>query len=121
MKFKNSDHEQRFLQLLSRMRSRDAYHRSAAYLMALADLVPTDVFDFEEDVIKHAGIFAGWQTSSSRRATRLMFNLWNGFAYNEANPEEFIPSMEYAVDNIFCDGEYAPYFYEAIRIRFERV
>lgn len=121
MIFRSEEHKQKFLNLLSQMRYNDAYHRSSAYLMALADLVPQDVFDFEEDVIKHSGIFAAWQTSSSRRATRLMFNLWNGFAYEEANPEAFVVSQEYAVDNIFCDGEYAPYFYEAIRIRFERV
>ncbi len=50
-----------------------------------------------------------------------MFNLWNGWAYDEDDLDKRIPSIDYAVDNIFCEAEYAPYFYEAIRIRFERV
>lgn len=123
MKFHSEKHEQQYHALLSKMKRNDPYHRSAAYLMALADLVPSDVFDFEEDGIRHEGIFAGWQTSSSRRTTRLMFNLWNGWAYNEEfdpdHLENLTASTDYAVDNIFCDYEYAPFFYEAIRIRFE--
>lgn len=121
MKFANEYHKQKYLSLMNKMKRDDPYHRSAAYLMALADLVPADVFDFEEDVIKQEGIFKGWQTSSSRRATRLMYNLWNGWACEEADVYEHKPSTDYAVDNIFCDYEYAPYFYEAIRIRFEWV
>lgn len=119
MKFQNNDHKERYEKILARMKKQDPYHKSAAYLMALAHLVPSDVFDFETDGIKQSGVFAGWQTSSSRRATRLMFNLWNGWAHEEANLEDWTPSTDYAVDNIFCDYEYAPYFYEAIRIRFE--
>lgn len=119
MKFKNSDHEQRFLQLLSRMKNRDAYHRSAAYLMALVPMAASDVFDFEDDCIRHEGLYADWQTHSSLKATRLMFNLWNFTHEDHAadNPEE--TSRYYTVDEIFSNREYAPYFYEAIRIRNE--
>lgn len=121
IKFRDEHHEQAYHKVLSRMKRDDAYHRSAAYLIALADLVPNDVFDFEEDGIKHTGLFHGWQTHSSRKATRLMFSLWNGCYQDHAaeNPEE--TSSYYTVDEIFSNGEYAPWFYEAIKIRFERV
>ena len=121
MKFKDKDHEQRYYELLAKMKRDDPYHKSAAYLMALAELVPGDVFDFQEDCIRHEGVDAGWQTSSSRKATRLMFNLWNGWACEEDDLEDPKPSAHYAVDNIFSNYEYAPYFYEAVRIRFEWV
>lgn len=119
MKFQNERHEQQYYTLLSKMQKTDPYHKSAAYLMALADLVPGDVFDFSGDKIKPEGLDKGWQTGSSRKATRLMFNLWNGCHKDVVaeNPEE--TSGYYAVDEIFCNAEYAPYFYEAIRIRFE--
>lgn len=119
MKFQDNEHEQRYINLLNKMKKHDCYHRSAAYLMALADLVPNDVFDFEKSCIKHHGVYKGWQTTSSLMATRLMFNLWNGWAYDEEVPENREPSVAYAVDNLFYNHEYAPYFYEAIRIRFE--
>ena len=118
MKFQDENHEQRYHAIMAKMRRDDPYHQSAAYLMALANLVPGDVFDFADDSIKQEGIFCGWQTSSSRRTTRLMFNLWNGWAYNE-DQDDPTPSTDYSVANIFCDYEYAPYFFEAIRIRFE--
>ena len=119
MKFKNTDHKERYEKILARMKKQDPYHKSAAYLMALAELVPSDVFDFENDFIRHEGLYKAWQTGSSRKATRLMFNLWNGCYEDKAadKPEE--TSYYYAVDEIFCNHEYAPYFYEAIRIRFE--
>lgn len=121
MKFRSEDHKERFLSILARMKRQDPYHQSAAYLMALVPMRATDVFDFEEDGIKHEGLYADWQTHSSRKATRLMFSLWNGCYQDHAaeNPEE--TSSYYTVDEIFSNGEYAPWFYEAIKIRFERV
>ena len=37
MKFQDKEHEQRYINLLNKMKKHDCYHRSAAYLMALAD------------------------------------------------------------------------------------
>ena len=119
MILRNNEHKQRYLDLLGRMKRKDAYHRSAAYLMALANLVPNDVFDFERDCIKPEGLYEDWQTSSSRKATRLMFNLWNGRTVDDQDCPE--TSCYYAVDEIFSNYEYAAYFYEAVRIRFEWV
>lgn len=121
MKFRNDDHKKLYLDLMVRMKRNDAYHRSAAYLMALVPMVEDDVFDFGEDCIRHEGLFAGWQTSSSRRVTRLMYNLWNGCCEDVEADRPESTSGYYAVDSIFCDYEYAPWFYEAIRIRFEWV
>lgn len=119
MKFKNEKHEQQYQALMAKMKSDDAYHRSAAYLMSLANLVPADVFDFEKDCVRHEGLYSGWQTSSSRKATRLMFNLWNGCYQDCAADDPNETASYYAVDEIFCNYEYAPWFFEAVRIRFE--
>jgi len=118
--FKDKNHEIRYFEILSKMKYTDCYHRSAAYLIALANLVPNDVFNFEEDLIIPDGLTKGWQTSSTLRATRLMLNLWNGWAHEDETTEtNTTASPLYTVYNIFYDYEYAPYFYEAIRIRFE--
>ena len=118
IKFRNEKHKKQYQALLVRMKWDDSYHKSAAYLMALADLRSDAVFDFTEDGIKREGLDEGWQTSSSRKATRLMFNLWNGCAEEQTDDGKWETSRSYAVDNIFDNWEYAPYFYEAIRIRF---
>ena len=118
--FKNKNHEIRYFEILSKMKSTDCHHRAVAYLIALANLVPNDVFNFEDDVILPNGLSKGWQTSSTLRATRLMFNLWNGWAYEyEPTKTDKSVSSLYSVYNLFHDYEYAPYFYEAVRISFE--
>ena len=118
--FKNENHKMQYCEILSKMNCTDSYHRSAAYLIALAELVPTDVFHFENDHIITEGLHKSWQTTSTQRVTRLMFNLWNGWAYEDKNAKtNTIASPLYSVEGIFCDYEYAPYFCEAIRIRFD--
>ena len=90
MNFRDLSHKERYLNLLSKMRTNDAYHRSAAYLMALADLPADAVFDFRLSHIRHEAILDGWQTSSTLKTTRLLFNLWNGTSCDLAadNPED---------------------------------
>ena len=119
IKFRSTKHKKRFCSILSRIKNNDPYHLSAAYLMALANLCPEDVFNFENDWIIHEGLYKGWQTSSSRRATRLMFNLWNGCYRDLAADAPERTSSYYTVDEIMYDYEYFPWFIEAIRIRFE--
>lgn len=119
MNFSSQAHDERYLSILSRMRSSDVYHRSAAYLLALADLPADAIFNFCLSHIKYKAILEGWQTSSTLKTTRLLFNLWNGISYDIAaeNPEE--TASYYVVDEIFSNYEYAPWFMEAVKIRFE--
>ena len=84
-----------------------------------------EVFDFKEDGIKREGLHKGFQTSTSMKTTRLAFNLWNG-CYDDGETytnkdgyETELPSSCYTPDQIFCCKDYAPYYWQAIRIRFE--
>lgn len=87
--------------------------------MALVPMVPDDVFDFQFSYIKPEGLYAPWQTHSSCKATRLMFNLWNGCHVDHAADCPKDTSCYYVVDEIMSNYEYFPWFVEAIRIRFE--
>ena len=118
MKFKDRDHEERYHKILVRMRKNDEYHRSAAYLMALAHLPPEEIFDFDRSWVKHSCLLAGWQTSSSRKASRLLLNLWNGTHEDHAADNPDGTACYYTVDAIMDNHEYFPWFVEAIRIRF---
>ena len=66
---------------------------------------------FLSDVSKmRKALHEGWQTGGSARLTRLAFNLWNG--YVEKGEESLSTPYE------MFDCGHAPYFYEAIRIKY---
>lgn len=110
------------------MKKLDCNHRSTAYLLALDVVLRVhinDVFDFQKDIIKLEGLNKGFQTGSSKKTTRLAFNLWSGY-YSDGETyidkdgyETLLPSNYYTPEQIFCCAEYAPYYWQAIKIRFE--
>ena len=100
----------------------DCYHTALAYLFALdKDCYEhlNDLFDFNSNGIKLEGLYHGWQTGTSRKTTRLAFNLWNGCVSEilSDNDKEPVISPYFAVDEIFCCS-FAPYYYEAIKLRY---
>lgn len=136
--FADKKHEDLFFSLFKKMKSKDCYHGSAAYLLGLDTVLRehvNDVFDFSEDIIKPDGLSKAWQTGTSKKTTRLMFNLWNGkfkddparrdyYDEDEEEPDEdeeekqaAQSSQYYAVDEIFCCS-YAPYYWQAIQLRY---
>lgn len=120
--FRDKKHEQLFNDFCSQMRYLDSYHYSAAYLLALDEVVREhvqDVFDFEECAIVPEGLNCEWQTYTSLCTTRLLFNLWNSFCYEMDEEGNVLdtPSRFYAVDEIFS-CEHAFYFCEAVQLRF---
>lgn len=128
MIFYDNKHETVYNDICSRMKYLDCYHRSLAYLLALDTELRKHieaVYDFKEDVIKREGLHKGWQTGTSKKTTRLAFNLWNGCCddgntYTDKDGyETYLPSGYYAPDEIFSCIAYAPYYWHAIQIRFE--
>ena len=108
------------------MKSRDVYHISVAYLLTLTEDTRKHIgecFDFADDSIKLDALNEPWQTSTSRKATRLAFNLWNDYSYSSESYtdkdgyEMPLPSVDYSVSSIFCCS-YAPYFWQAVKLRF---
>lgn len=120
MIFRSARHKADFYRFLKMMKRQDSYHQAIAYLLALDDVMAsnyTDVFDFAEDFIKIESAFNhGWQTGTSQKTTRLLFNLWNGCA-NDYDDDNGATSNYYTVDGIFCSC-YAPYYWEAIKLRY---
>lgn len=76
--FKDKEHKEKYNSICARMKYLDEYHRSVAYLLSLDEVCRkhiSDIFDFEEDAIIPEGLHDNWQTGTSRKTTRLMFNL----------------------------------------------
>ena len=69
MKFKSQKHENRYNEILSKMKNKDCYHRALAYLLALDDNITNsrlnDCFNFKDDCIKP--VDEPWVTGFDRR------------------------------------------------------
>lgn len=130
MIFYDEEHEEMFKKLCKKMPYLDGYHLSLAYLLTLDTVLRKHIgalYDVKKDVIIFEGLSQPFQTSTSRKTTRLAFNLWDGSVYDSEKPETYInedgektyvPSKYYAPDNIF-NCTYAPYYIEALKMRFE--
>lgn len=119
MTFYDDDHKRSCYMICSRMKHLDCYHLALSYLLSLDTMCREhveDVFDFQQDGIKVDGLNRGWQTGTSMRTTRLAFNLWNGYCYGEND----MPSYDYTPEALLVCGDYAPYYLQAMQIRFER-
>ena len=124
--FWDEEHEKMYSIFCSRMKYLDCYHRSLAYLFALDTVLREHieaVYDFQEDGIKRDGLHKSFQTGTSKKTTRLAFNLWNGchddgeFHTDKDGYETELPSSYYTPEQLFCCS-YAPYYWQAIKIRF---
>ena len=126
MKFKDDYHATLFWVIMQKMKYKDEFHKSVAYLIALDDVCRNhveEIFDFKKDCISPKCLKEAWQTGTSKKTTRLAFNLWNGQcidgeAYTDENgyKNELLNSY-YSVANIFhCS--YALYYWEAIKLRY---
>lgn len=119
LKFMNERHKKTFEEVCNKMPQSDCYHISFAYLVSLDSILKKhiqDIFDFEDDCIKHDGLSAEWQTGTSHKTTRLAFNLWNGCYFDGEEPNTTCKG--YSVDEIFSCCEYAEFYWIAIKIRF---
>ena len=108
--YHDAQHERAFPVVLSWMPKVDEEHAAAAYLLALDIDHADSLFDFDGDMIRPEGLCEPWQTGTSTRTTRLLFNLWNGWSGDE---NAYLCTPE----NLFC-CEYAPVYWQAIKLRF---
>lgn len=124
--FYDKAHWQAFTDSLRQLKNSDVYHISLAYLLTLDTTCRQhidDCFDFNDGLIKIDALKKSWQTGTSLKTTRLVFNLWNG-CYDDG--DEYtdndgykvpLPSAKYAVDEIFSSS-LAEYYWQAIKLRF---
>ena len=109
--FENKTHKEKFTEFCNRLpeQRKNPTSYAAMYLLALIGQGENDLFDFEKGLIEPEGINAGWQTSSTRKATALMFGIWNSRCMDAEASK---------VCNIFGSSYWDRYFLEAIKIRY---
>ncbi len=123
MKFIDVIHERFYKEFLSRMDNYDVYHRTFAYLITLDNSCRyhiNDLYDFDECCLKTDPLDHGWQTGTSRKTTALAYNLYTDSTLWYDEGTSFLCSSRSeicSVSYIMC-CEYAPYYWEAIKIRY---
>ena len=128
MLFKNKDHEVNYNSLLQTMNRVTSNRQAVAYLIALDPICfehCRELYDFHKNHIIIDGLDKAWHTSSSRRTTRLAFNLYNGYfsdgeTYIASDGFEEILPIRFYTPYTFFGCEDAPYYIEALKIRFSK-
>lgn len=120
MNFINQKHKEFYentLKQVEEFRKTDEYHHAFIYTLGINQVTRrhvNEIFDLLRGEINVNSLSKNWQTGISKKVTELAFNLWNGFPYE--NFEGNCVS-DFYVSNLF-NCSYAPYFYEAIKLRF---
>lgn len=124
MRFIDNDHKifyENKLKELQRYGKTDCYYRSITYCLSICETTRDhfdNLFNIGKGEININALQAPYQTGSSEKVTRMAFSLWNRCNYDsDEDIENNKPSIYYNPSEIFCCG-YAPYFYEAIKIRY---
>lgn len=113
IRFISKEHEKFYNEMLGKSGVNDCYHRSFFYCTGISEITRANInklYDFKRGCAEPGGLHGAWQTGSTIRLTRLALNLWNG--YTEQGGEQLSAPYE------LFSCEYAPYFYEAIKLRF---
>lgn len=117
MKFYNKEHQNYFNEM-SQKKMLDVYNKAIVYLLGLTEETrknTADIYNIEKGEINIEGLEKAWQTGTTSIICRLAFNLFNGY-HGDMEEES---TRNYTPESIFCRKELAPYFYEAIKIRFD--
>jgi len=113
IRFKDTEHEQSFLEFIASdtVEVNDVERLSLFYLLALNKDTRRSInslYNFEGRHIEPEALDRGWQTSSSRKVTKLAFNLFNNF--NDREYDDFSPLELFSTSD-------ALYMSEALKIR----
>lgn len=122
--FKDQTHEEFYSKTLPRCRRQDVYHKALVYCLGMCEDTRNNVdeiYDFTTGSIRTECLSEGWMTGSNAKVIRMAFNLYcNGtpsvYDYDDAE-QQLKECRYYTVEDLFC-CEYAPYFWEAIKIRY---
>lgn len=116
MKFIDETQEQAYTILIERMGNNDVYHKALAYLITVDTVCRKhidSIYDFADRCINPDCLADSWQTGTSIKTCRLAFSLYNGsLVWCPEEDHVYVTPSE-----LFCCS-LAPYYWEAIKIRY---
>lgn len=119
MRFKDELHEEYFRKFIkdAEVPMYDRERVSLFYIFSLIDETRKHIntlYDFNERCIKLSGLNEPWQTGGTTKATKLAFNLYNGYRGEDRENEDFSPLTVFSISD-----EYRDYLLMAVQIRFK--
>lgn len=124
IKFIDRQHETFYkekLDLLKQFKKDNPYYKSLIYTLGICNETRRNfkkIFNIETSDWHIDSLKSAWQTTTSKKVTRLAFNLFSDTGYeSEKDLEDDKNSSNYNISEIFSCS-YAPYFYEAVKIRY---
>lgn len=122
--FKSNAHEKFYYEKLKEVQYQDEYHMALFYCLGINNDTRQNfdrIYDLKNDCVKPECLKEGWQTSGSKKVTRMALSLFcNGVPSideNESVKEQLHECRQYTAEELFCCA-YAPFFWQAIRIRY---
>ena len=98
----------------------DPYRKALFYTLGLTKETRRQIhslYDFNERVILTEGLNESWQTGTSLRASRMAFNLYNGFT-GDISDGGISQSSDLYTPYCLFDTGLLPYFFEAAKLRY---
>lgn len=120
MKYIDNEHELFYEQKLKELERSDVYQKALIYTLGISPITRehfSEIFNVKSNKINISAIDKPYQTTTSRKVTRLAFNLFGNICYDSEENMNKARTDCYTVSQIFCTS-YAPYFYEAIKIKY---
>lgn len=122
--FISEAHEKFYYEKLKEVRYQDEYHMALCYCLGINSDTRKhidSIYSFETGCVRPECLQASWQTSGSMKVVRMAFNLYcNGTPSvdeDTTTDEQLYECRQYSVEELFC-CEYAPYFWQAVQIRY---
>ena len=124
MEFIDDEHEKFWEEknlVMQKYGKTDVYYKSIVYTLGICETTRSNfdkIFSIENGEINIDSINSAFQTGTSEKVTRMAFSLWNRCNYDsEKDRQKGKISEYYNPSEIFCCS-YAPYFVEALKIRY---
>ena len=121
MKFIDIEHQKFYEEKLKEIGKQDIYRKALVYTLGICEITREhfeDIFDIKKGLINRNSLHSAYITSSSAKVVRMSFSLWNSNSYDsDEDVENETVSPYYTPAEIFSCS-YAPFFWEAIKIRF---
>ena len=124
MEFVDDEHEKFWEEknlVMQKYGKTDVYYKSIVYTLGICETTRSNfdkIFSIGNGEINIDSINSAFQTGTSEKVTRMAFSLWNRCNYDsEKDRQKGKVSEYYNPSEIFCCS-YAPYFVEALKIRY---
>ena len=121
MKFIDKEHEEFYKEKLKEIGTGDVYRKALIYTLGICETTRehfNDIFNLRDGLINRNSLQAPYQTGTSMKVTRMAFSLWNSNSYDSDEDKENGQVSTYYNPTEIFSCSYAPYFWEAIKIRF---